>query len=599
VSRSKNARNASIGGKARAQKLTPERRHEIAMMGLAAAMKKRGLTVEDRKRNRGHPTLDDVLDDKREEHNAELDRIEDLVLDPIAWNQHYLKNPETGKPFVLYPEQIVFMREALTPDPNTLKLKYDEIIFSAPKKSGKSALASMVLLYVIAALGDERAEGYVASNSREQSADRVFADCSAIVRASPDLAALTNVRNDVIEFVEKNAFIKTVTTEASSAAGGRPTIVVFDELWGFVSKAANRLWDELVTTPTTRISVRFTVTYAGFTGESDLLESLYRQIFSEDGELQSGVTQLAKDLYSKGRMLVYWSHDVRPPWITDEWIETQRRSYSSAQFARIMENRWVSSESTFIEGTAYDFCVDKNLKPIERAPHLHVWTAVDASVKKDSTAIVTIALDAAESSETKTLLQEIRASKYPHPNLLTEMLASLPWKEDFDDTTPPPTLADLRVRVIDHKIIVPKRSVIDFSQIENYLITLSRRFHVELFAYDPYQMISLSQGLSRFGLPMYEFTQTVAHMVSATEILRDLLQQARLRTYPSEELRSHVLNAAAKESERGIRIIKRTKSARIDGAIALAMACFCCARHFAVAAEPVGKAEAPADIYAV
>jgi phage terminase large subunit-like protein len=591
---------ASIGGKARAQKLSPERRHEIAIKGAQAAAKKAGWNWDERLTNKGRQTTEQAIEKKNATVESETVEVEDLILDPVAWNQYYLKNPETGEPFVLYEEQKQFLREAFTPDPATLKLKYDEVIFSAPKKRGKTSTCAMVLLYVIAALGDERAEGYVASNSREQSADRVFADCAAIVKASPVLSAVTNVRNDAIEFLDKNAFIKTVTTEASSAAGGRPTIVAFDELWGFKGLPAHRLWDELVTTPTTRISVRFTVTYAGFTGESDLLEGLYRQIFQEDGELQEGVTRLAKDLYSKGRMLVYWSHDVRPPWITDEWIETQRRSYSPAQFSRIMENRWVSSESTFIEGTSYDHCVDKTLAPLGRAPHLHVWTAVDASVKKDSTAIVTVALDAEEVSESKTLLDEIRSAKYPHANPLIEMMAALPWKEDFDDTRPPPTLADLRVKVVDHKIIVPHGSIIDFAKIENYIIGLTRRFHVELVAYDPYQMVALAQGLSRFGVPMYELTQTVAHATSFTEILRDLIMQMRLRVYPSEELRNHVLNAAAKEGERGSRLIKRSKSARIDAAIALAMACYACARSFSVADEPGTPSGAPApDIYAV
>lgn len=595
MARTKSPKNAaSIGGKARAQKLSPERRHEIAMKAARASMEKAGKSWENRKRR---PTTAGALEQKHQEILKEVEAAEKLLLDPVAWIEHYLINPETGKPFVLYPEQKQFLREAFTPDPITLKLKYDEVIFSAPKKRGKTTTGSIALLYIIAALGDDRAEGYVASNSREQSADRVFADCDAIVKASPALNQVANVRNDAIEFPDKQAFIKTVTTEASSAAGGRPTIIVFDELWGFQSKKAHRLWDELVTTPTTRISVRFTVTYAGFTGESELLEGLYRQIFDEEHEIQEGVTQLGKDLYAKGRMLVYWSHDVRPPWVTDEWIETQRRSYSPAQFARIMENRWVSSESTFIEGSSYDMCVDKALEPVRRAPHLRVWTAIDASVKKDSTAIVTVALDSQETSENKSLLDEIRAAKYPHANPLIEMMAALPWKEDFDDTKPPPTLADLRVKVIDHKIIVPNHSVIDFTQIENYVIGLTRRFHVELVAFDPYQMVAVAQGLSRFGVPMYELTQTQAHAVAFTEVLRDLITQMRLRVYPAEDLRQHVLNAAAKENERGARLIKRSKSARIDAAVALAMACYACARSFSMA-DP-GPSEPVGDVFAV
>jgi len=52
---------------------------------------------------------------------------------------------------------------------------------------------------------------------------------------------------------------------------------VFDELWGYTSERARRLYDELVPVPTRLISCRLTVTYAGFEGESELLHELYRR----------------------------------------------------------------------------------------------------------------------------------------------------------------------------------------------------------------------------------------------------------------------------------------------------------------------------------
>ena len=53
-------------------------------------------------------------------------------------------------------------------------------------------------------------------------------------------------------------------------------ISVGDELWGFTSEASRRLWDELVPPPTRKAAWRLVVTYAGFIGESLLLEDLYR-----------------------------------------------------------------------------------------------------------------------------------------------------------------------------------------------------------------------------------------------------------------------------------------------------------------------------------
>ena len=47
----------------------------------------------------------------------------------------------------------------------------------------------------------------------------------------------------------------------------------FDELWAYTSERSRRLWDEMVPVPASKISCRLTTTYAGFSGESELLEN--------------------------------------------------------------------------------------------------------------------------------------------------------------------------------------------------------------------------------------------------------------------------------------------------------------------------------------
>ena len=53
--------------------------------------------------------------------------------DPIAFINDFCRNPETGRPFELYPAQERFLREALTLTPDG-RLPYSELLFSAPKK---------------------------------------------------------------------------------------------------------------------------------------------------------------------------------------------------------------------------------------------------------------------------------------------------------------------------------------------------------------------------------------------------------------------------------------------------------------------------------
>ena len=216
-------------------------------------------------------------------------RLEMWRSDPIAFVRDVLRNPETNQPFVLYEAQERFLREALTVGPDG-RLPYSELVFSAPKKSGKTALAGMVVLYVILVLGGPYAEGYCLSNDYEQSVDRVFQQVARMLDPRrTKQSRLAKITNNVITFPSTGARTTALASDYASAAGANPTITVFDELWAYTSERAQRLWDEMVPVPTHKISIRLTVTYAGFEGESKLLEELYERGLA--GEL------IAPDLY--------------------------------------------------------------------------------------------------------------------------------------------------------------------------------------------------------------------------------------------------------------------------------------------------------------
>jgi phage terminase large subunit-like protein len=196
--------------------------------------------------------------------------------DIIRFIADVLRNPETGRPFELYPVQERFLREAFTLTPDG-RLPYPELVYAAIKKSGKTATAAIALPYVVRVLGGPYAEGYCVANDLEQAEGRVFQACCRIIEASPKLRAdVKSMTRNRIEFVNGST-IQALASDFASAAGSNPTFVVFDELWGYTSERSHRLWDEMVPVPTRKVSARLTVTYAGFSGESDLLEALYKR----------------------------------------------------------------------------------------------------------------------------------------------------------------------------------------------------------------------------------------------------------------------------------------------------------------------------------
>src|SRR5262249_60346038 len=133
-------------------------------------------------------------------------------------------------------------------------------------------LAALVMITMVLLYGSRFAEGYCVANDLEQAQSRVFLMVKRIVEASPLLRATARITTDRVLFPALDASIVAIASDAPSAAGGNPTISVFDELWGAVSERSRRLFDEMITSPARKISCRLTVSYAGFSGESILLE---------------------------------------------------------------------------------------------------------------------------------------------------------------------------------------------------------------------------------------------------------------------------------------------------------------------------------------
>jgi phage terminase large subunit-like protein len=157
-----------------------------------------------------------------------------------------------------------------------------------------------------------------------------------------------------------------------------------------------------------------------------------------------------------------------------------------------------------------------------------VWVGVDASVKRDSTAIVACS---------------------------------------WDDKAK-------KVRLIWHRIFTPRKSdPIDFEQmIEETILDLRKRFLVRRVHFDPYQMQASAQRLRRLSVPMYEFPQSVPNLTRASQNLYELIKSQDISLYPDADIRLAIQRSVAVESTRGWRIAKEKSSHKIDVVVALGMA---------------------------
>jgi phage terminase large subunit-like protein len=439
---------------------------------------------------------------------------------PAAFIETVLHDPETDQPFKLLDAERAFLAHAFRMDDGG-KLLYPEQLYAAPKKSGKTGFAALHMLTTVLLFGGRFAEAYCLANDLEQASSRVYQAIRRIVECSPLLKREARVTADKIVFSGfGGATITTVANDYTGAAGANPTISCFDELWGYQTERSRRLWDEMVPPPTRQVACRLTVSYAGFTGESVLLEELYKRGMAQP--------EVGPSLRAGDGLLCFWSHLPVAPWQDERWLAEMRRSLRPNQYLRMIECRFVTSESSFVELSQWDRCVDPSIghRPNDKA--LPIFLGVDASLKHDSTAVVATSWDAKAQC----------------------------------------------VRLVTHRIFQPTpEQPLDFeATIEAYILDLKQRFSVRKILYDPYQMASTAQRLTKLGLPLEEFPQSSGNLTLASQNLFDLIQSQNIVCYPDAAMRLAVSRAVAIETPRGWRITKTLATHKIDVVVALAMA---------------------------
>ncbi len=441
-----------------------------------------------------------------------------FICDPVGFIDRFITRNEKNQPWTLSPYQRKVLTLTICFDTSG-RLLLRLLLWSEPKKSGKTFLAAALGLWW--ALTRPYTEVIVAANDLEQSISRVF---TTMVKLCDHNAALgRSVKIKAAEITVTNGTtIKAIPSDYRGEAGPRHSLCVFDELWGFDSERAQRLFEEMTPVPTEENAWILVATTAGFTGESVLLERLYqRGLTGErlDGDLE---------VYQADDLRMFWSHASRQPWQTEQYYREQERLLRPNTFRRLHRNEWVSVETAFITAEMWDACVEPDWSPLEPTQEHPLWVGVDASTKRDSTAVVAVLRDPADG--------------------LLVLARHRIWRPS------------------------PERPL-DLEAVEIFLLDLARAYNVRRIVCDPYQLHGTIQRLRySHGLPMEEFPQTPERLTQAGQNLYDLIKHRKLVMYPDEEFRQQALSATALESERGFRISKDRSSKKIDAIISLAMA---------------------------
>lgn len=434
-----------------------------------------------------------------------------------------VKGPFGPRPIVT-PSLARFLRLAFPPPAGDPAAR--NILDSRPKKQGKSALAGAVALYMAAR--QDHAEVVIAAADKDQARDRVFKSAVFAVENGP-LWRHAKTWRDTIEF-DNGSIIQAIPNDWKGAAGGDYSAVIFDELWTSTTELERRRYDELIVPPTQPAGTRWIASYAGFEGESDLLEEVWQK--AEEGERVDDELPIYHNASSSLLALIDTGPEAwRMPWTTADYIEETRRNERPVTFARLWLNEWVSSINTFVTAQQWNACYSDDVKPWAPGDDRQMTLALDASTARDSTAAVGTVK---EGSDVHVVYCKVWR---PMANALR-------------DGRPTVDLEETLVKEV---------------------VRLFRLGAVQAVCGDPYQLHNIFMRLRKVGLTVREIGQTAARTEADTALLDAILAKS-IKHYGHPDLDQHVVNAVGRETPRGVRLDKEKTSRKIDAAVALSMA---------------------------
>lgn len=297
-------------------------------------------------------------------------------------------------------------------------------------------------------------------------------------------------------------------------------------------------------------AIRWIETYAGYSGQSELLEQLYETGFV-NGEPHPDFDDLQGDdgpvvrINKSAQMFTYWDDQPRMLWQTPEYYAQEAAILPPNEFLRIHRNKWVSALSSFVMENWWDNCIDLNLPPLIDK-HTPVVVGIDMAVSRDCAALVAVSRD---------------------------------------PFNPEVAVAVRGVRVFSPKAI---GGIIDQeSMVRPVIEDWANRWNVVCWVYDPHEMAKLAQDLVRSGVGWFKPFGQVQPRAVSDKSLHDMIMHRQVTWNPNttegdvgykgttqETLYKHIIRAGATTKSDSYRIEKLSTQTHIDAAVALSQAAF-------------------------
>lgn len=430
---------------------------------------------------------------------------------------------------------------------------YDTVIWSWIKKSGKTTVIAAVVDYFCS--NKPRSRWRLVANDLKQADSRVgmylrenilIGQNKGFPHNDAESSDFWQFRRDTeitdrgLKIIYPNgSIVEMIPVDPTGEAGGNDDGIVSSELWGWKSDKHVLMWSEMTISPNRfGYAQRWVDTYAGFTGESPVLEPLYNYVVKEENKIDIKHNPYC---YANGGTFATWVEKPLLSWQTKEYYASERRVLSEMQFLRLHRNQWGTSEESFLDSDSWwHGCKRDDIPALNRFDEVIV--ALDAAVTNDCFGMVAV-------------------SRAPMDWQLKNG-----WKVSDD------------VFIVRYVQVwtPPKRGKIEFygeSNPEGALDRLTDDANVIQVAYDPYQLESFVSQQADKGGAWYEPFNQGGDRAKSDKFLYDTIREKRIIHAGEKDLTDHILNANKKTvGDRSIRLIKRADHLKIDLAVALSMA---------------------------
>lgn len=412
---------------------------------------------------------------------------------------------------------------------------YSTICWAWPKKSGKSSVVAALCMYI--AVNKPRSSIKLIANDLKQADSRVGMYVREAIKLHPILKDTTKINPSGYTITFANGSkIEMIPIDPEGEAGSNDDLIVYSELWGWKSKAHQKMWQEMTLSPNKfGSSQRIIDTYAGESGESPVLEELiYNPSVKPENRLWD---DLEVYVYAPARMLTVWITEHLLPWQQGDegraYYAEQTATLTPEAFDRMHNNKWATGTNAFLSIEWWNAC-QRPLPAWDK--YLQLAVGIDAAVSDDCFGIVAVSRHGHEVA--------VRFVKAWYPNG-NKLFYTDPMGDKLNTDYPEGVLRDL-----------------------------AARYNVIIFSYDATQLHHLCTTLRIDGVGMFQEFSQGEDRLEADKQLLDIIKARKIAHSGEPELTQHLQNANRKSDDEGrkLRIVKRQAASKIDLAVSLSMA---------------------------